>query len=46
MNEVRRFVDSDVEDKIKRVVFVVFKDIDRSVYEELIPFYFPPVEMP
>ncbi|KAI5981942.1 hypothetical protein EDD15DRAFT_2182321 [Pisolithus albus] len=46
LNEVRRFVDSDVEDKIKRVVFVVFKDTDRSVYEELIPLYFPPVEMP
>ncbi|KAI6155387.1 A1pp-domain-containing protein [Pisolithus tinctorius] len=44
LNEVRQFVDSDVEDKIKRVVFVVFRDVDRSMYEELIPFYFPPVE--
>ncbi|KAI6037683.1 A1pp-domain-containing protein [Pisolithus marmoratus] len=44
LNEVRQFMDSDVEEKIKRVVFVVFKGMDRSVYEELIPLYFPPVE--
>ncbi|KAG6333499.1 hypothetical protein ID866_5588 [Astraeus odoratus] len=43
LNEVRQFIDDDKEDKIKRVVFVVFRDVDCTVYEELIPLYFPPV---
>ncbi|KAH7884625.1 hypothetical protein F5I97DRAFT_1478914 [Phlebopus sp. FC_14] len=44
LNEVRRSLEKGDSEKIKRVVFVVFKDEDRSVYEELIPLYFPPHE--
>lgn len=45
LNEVRQFVEADNEAKIKRVIFVVFTDVDHSVYKELIPVYFPPVDL-
>ncbi|KAL4066733.1 A1pp-domain-containing protein [Scleroderma citrinum] len=37
LNEVRQFVDADSEAQIKRIIFVVFMDTDRSAYEDLIP---------
>ncbi|KIJ66725.1 hypothetical protein HYDPIDRAFT_108655 [Hydnomerulius pinastri MD-312] len=42
LNAVRRTLDTEEGGKFKRVIFVVFKDEDRSVYGDLIPFYFPP----
>ncbi|KAL0954800.1 hypothetical protein HGRIS_003747 [Hohenbuehelia grisea] len=42
LNEVRRFCDSDAGKKIERVIFVVWSDRDKGVYESLIPEYFPP----
>ncbi|KIY44040.1 macro domain-like protein [Fistulina hepatica ATCC 64428] len=41
LNEVRTFLDSHPE-ALDRVIFVVFSDKDKSVYEQLIPLYFPP----
>ncbi|KAF8896598.1 A1pp-domain-containing protein [Infundibulicybe gibba] len=42
LNEVRQFCDSESGDKLERVIFVVWSDKDKDVYEELIPEYFPP----
>ncbi|KAJ7716734.1 hypothetical protein DFH07DRAFT_861946 [Mycena maculata] len=38
---VRRFCDSDVGSKLDRVIFVVWSNKDKEVYETLIPEYFP-----
>ncbi|RDB25726.1 High-affinity glucose transporter [Hypsizygus marmoreus] len=43
LEEVRRFCDSEIGSKLERVIFVVWSNKDRSVYESLIPQYFPPV---
>jgi len=44
LDEVRCFYDSEIGSKLDRVVFVVWSDKDKRVYEELIPEYFPPLE--
>ncbi|KAA1467690.1 A1pp-domain-containing protein [Dentipellis sp. KUC8613] len=41
LKEVRTFLDSDVGSDFERVVFVVFSDEDKEVYQRLIPLYFP-----
>lgn len=44
LDEARKHIEEDNEDKIKRIVFVTFRDIEREAYEAFIPFYFPPLE--
>jgi len=46
LDEVRRFLDSGVGDKLDRVIFVVWSNKDKGVYEDLIPEYFSPLEEP
>lgn len=41
LDTVRRFLDSDEGESLEHVVFVVWSDTDKGVYEELIPLYFP-----
>ncbi|PCH42242.1 A1pp-domain-containing protein [Wolfiporia cocos MD-104 SS10] len=41
LDTVRQFLDSSHADKLERVVFVVWSDDDKEVYEDLIPVYFP-----
>ncbi|KAJ8073638.1 hypothetical protein PM082_011916 [Marasmius tenuissimus] len=44
---VREVLDTDAnEDKFDRIIFVVFSDKDKEVYESLLPEYFPPVPEP
>jgi len=43
LREARKFCDSENGDKLDRVVFVVWSDKDKGVYQKLIPHYFPPV---
>ncbi|THH27612.1 hypothetical protein EUX98_g6579 [Antrodiella citrinella] len=40
LDVVRRYVET--EDKIERVIFVVWSDADKDVYQNLLPLYFPP----
>jgi len=44
LDEVRRFFDSESGHKLERVIFVVWSNKDKGVYENLIPEYFPPLE--
>ncbi|EGN98969.1 hypothetical protein SERLA73DRAFT_108208 [Serpula lacrymans var. lacrymans S7.3] len=46
LGEVRKFLDCNSEIKYDRVIFIVFSDKDKSVYEDLIPQYFPSLEAP
>ncbi|KAJ7637629.1 hypothetical protein DFH06DRAFT_1218688 [Mycena polygramma] len=41
LDVVRRFCDSDVGSKLDRIIFVVWSNKDKEVYETLIPEYFP-----
>ncbi|KAL5486311.1 hypothetical protein ACEPAI_7357 [Sanghuangporus weigelae] len=41
LEETRRFLDSDNGTKLDHVIFTVFSDEDKRVYEALIPEYFP-----
>ncbi|KAH9481571.1 ADP-ribose glycohydrolase MACROD1 [Psilocybe cubensis] len=41
LNTVRAFLDTEVGNKLDRVIFVVWSDKDLGVYETLIPEYFP-----
>ncbi|KDQ09353.1 hypothetical protein BOTBODRAFT_37112 [Botryobasidium botryosum FD-172 SS1] len=41
LKEVRNFLDSEDGLKLDRVIFVVWSDDDKRVYENLIPQYFP-----
>ncbi|KAJ7104264.1 A1pp-domain-containing protein [Mycena belliarum] len=43
---VRRFCELDVGSKLDRVIFVVWSNKDKEVYETLIPEYFPPSDAP
>lgn len=44
LRTVRKFLDEGGNaDKVDRVIFVVFLEKDRKVYEELMQAYFPPV---
>lgn len=38
---VREFLDTPSGDQLERVIFVVWSDADKKVYEDLIPLYFP-----
>jgi len=42
LNEVRTYLEHLTEDKAIQVIFVVWSDKDKEVYENLIPLYFPP----
>ncbi|ESK90842.1 macro domain-containing protein [Moniliophthora roreri MCA 2997] len=42
LRQVREFYETEEGDKLDRVIFVVFSDKDKDVYENLIPEYFPP----
>ncbi|THU85656.1 A1pp-domain-containing protein [Dendrothele bispora CBS 962.96] len=42
LDTVRNFCESDAGSSLERVIFVVWTDKDKHVYEELIPEYFPP----
>jgi len=44
LDEVRRFFDSDLGETLDLVIFVVWSEKDKDVYEKLIPEYFPPTE--
>jgi len=44
LDEVRRFFDSEGAEKLDRIIFVVWSDKDKKVYQKLIPEYFPPTE--
>lgn len=44
LNEVRGFLESEHGNELERVIFVVWSNQDRAVYETLIPEYFPPGE--
>jgi len=46
LNTARVFLDSEQGSKLERVIFVVWSDKDKDVYEKLIPEYFPPAENP
>jgi len=41
LDVVRRFCDSDEGSKLDRIIFVVWSNKDKEVYETLIPEYFP-----
>ncbi|KAF7330448.1 A1pp-domain-containing protein [Mycena venus] len=41
LDVVRRFCESDVGSKLDRIIFVVWSNKDKEVYETLIPEYFP-----
>ncbi|EPQ52877.1 A1pp-domain-containing protein [Gloeophyllum trabeum ATCC 11539] len=42
LTEVHKFLDSEHGEKLDRVIFVVWSNTDKDVYEELLPLYFPP----
>jgi len=44
LNEVRTVLESEHGNELERVIFVVWSNQDRAVYESLIPEYFPPGE--
>jgi len=44
LNEVRTVLESEHGNELERVIFVVWSNQDRIVYESLIPEYFPPGE--
>jgi len=44
LNEVRSLLESELGNELERVVFVVWSNQDKAVYESLIPEYFPPGE--
>ncbi|KAH9928710.1 A1pp-domain-containing protein, partial [Fomitopsis serialis] len=44
LDTVRQFLDSDEGESLHRVIFVVWSDKDKGVYEDLIPQYFPESE--
>jgi len=46
LDVVRRFCESDVGNKLERVIFVVWSNKDKEVYETLIPEYFPSSDSP
>ncbi|KAF8318942.1 uncharacterized protein EI90DRAFT_3049728 [Cantharellus anzutake] len=46
MTETRKFLDSPQGQDIERVVFVVFLDTDKDLYDTLAPLYFPPSPPP
>ncbi|KJA22937.1 hypothetical protein HYPSUDRAFT_201753 [Hypholoma sublateritium FD-334 SS-4] len=46
LNTARMFLDSEQGRKFERVIFVVWSNEDKHVYEKLIPEYFPPAENP
>ncbi|KAF7375021.1 Macro domain-containing protein [Mycena sanguinolenta] len=41
LDVARRFCESDAGDKLDRIIFVVWSNKDKEVYETLIPEYFP-----
>ncbi|EPT01376.1 hypothetical protein FOMPIDRAFT_1023283 [Fomitopsis schrenkii] len=41
LDVVRQFLDSGAGETLERVIFVVWSDKDKGVYEDLLPFYFP-----
>jgi len=41
LGEGRRFLESDSGDKLDRLIYVVWSNADKAVYERLIPEYFP-----
>jgi O-acetyl-ADP-ribose deacetylase (regulator of RNase III) len=43
LDTVRRFCDEKASE-LEKVVFVVWSDKDKEVYEELLPEYFPPAD--
>ncbi|OCH84726.1 A1pp-domain-containing protein [Obba rivulosa] len=42
LNTVREYMDTPDGEQLERVIFVVWSDADKLVYEELLPLYFPP----
>jgi len=46
LDEVRRFLDTTPGEELDRVIFVVWSNKDKGVYEDLIPEYFPPADEP
>jgi len=46
LNTTRTFLESEAGNKLERVIFVVWSNKDKEVYESLIPEYFPPGEKP
>ncbi|KIM39737.1 hypothetical protein M413DRAFT_28931 [Hebeloma cylindrosporum] len=46
LNTARTFLESENGNKLERVIFVVWSNKDKGVYEELIPEFFPPGEKP
>ncbi|KAG7448106.1 A1pp-domain-containing protein [Guyanagaster necrorhizus] len=42
LNEVRQFVATEPGSTLERVIFVVWSNKDRDVYQDLLPEYFPP----
>jgi len=42
LDHVRQFLDTEQGDQLDRVIFVVWSNKDKGVYEDLIPEYFPP----
>jgi len=46
LDVVRRFCESDVGSKLDRIIFVVWSNKDKEVYETLIPEYFPSLDTP
>ncbi|EMD33911.1 hypothetical protein CERSUDRAFT_117441 [Gelatoporia subvermispora B] len=42
LNTVREVMDTPDANELERVIFVVWSDSDKLVYEELLPLYFPP----
>jgi len=45
LDEVRKCCDSVTGDKLERIIFVVYNEKDKKVYESLIPEYFPPSDI-
>ncbi|KIL67509.1 hypothetical protein M378DRAFT_9292 [Amanita muscaria Koide BX008] len=42
LDEVRKYCEAGLGEKLERVIFVVFTDTDNTVFKSLIPEYFPP----
>ncbi|KAM6504452.1 hypothetical protein JOM56_001395 [Amanita muscaria] len=45
LDEVRKYCEAGLGEKLERVIFVVFTDIDNTAFKSLIPEYFPPQQL-
>ncbi|RMZ73219.1 meiosis-specific serine threonine- kinase mek1 [Pyrenophora seminiperda CCB06] len=44
MEEVKRFLEAEPSNSLKKIIFVVYSSNDEFVYKSLLPVYFPPLQ--